>query len=103
MENGVGRAVRVYRVCTLLGLGVMNVAYVYIVGGGGILRISDMFRTAGFVLICHLVLCVCNPLPILLSCVEVPFWVSRTEVAVWLLACLINYESERIMTEIFVS
>jgi hypothetical protein len=42
----------VYRVCILWG--VMYVVYVYIVGGRE-LRIPDIFRIAGFVLICDLV------------------------------------------------
>jgi hypothetical protein len=56
-------------VYALWGLGVM---YVYIVGCG-VLQIPDIFRTADFVLICDLVVCVYRPLPILLCYVEVLF------------------------------
>jgi hypothetical protein len=56
-------------ICALWGLSFM---YVYIVGCG-VLRILDVFRTVGFVLICDLVVCVYRPLPILLSYAEVLF------------------------------
>jgi hypothetical protein len=44
----------VYWVCTLWGVGVTYVVYVYILGSG-VLQIPDIFHTAGFVLISDLV------------------------------------------------
>jgi hypothetical protein len=46
--------ITVYGVYSLWVMGIMYVVCVYIVGGG-LLRIPDIFRTAGFVLICDLV------------------------------------------------
>jgi hypothetical protein len=56
-----------------VGLGRVCMGYMCILCGGGVLRISNIFRTAGFVVICDLVVCVCNLLPVLLSYVEVLF------------------------------
>jgi hypothetical protein len=70
-KNGVGRAVRV-ELLQWWSVGLMYVVYVYIVGGG-VLRIPDILRTVGFVLMCGLVVCVYHPLPILLYNAEVLF------------------------------
>lgn len=55
-----GRAVRV-ELLQWWGVGLMYVVYVCTVGGG-VLRIADILRPVGFMLICGLVACVYHPL-----------------------------------------
>jgi hypothetical protein len=70
-KNDVERLVRV-ELLQWWGVGLMYVVYAYIVEGG-VLRIPDILRTVGFVLICGLMVCVYHPLPILLCIAEVLF------------------------------
>jgi hypothetical protein len=64
-------------------VGGIYVVYAYIVGGG-VLRIPDIYRTDGFVLICDLVVCVYHPLPIFfVLCLSAILWVSWIQVALY--------------------